>query len=196
MRFTKVLFIPPISNSTKNSTEFTKTHSVPVSIDLGADHNTSKVSNFRYNLRETKDTTTYHIPTKSLTSVEEDTFDTTDSEEKQFQQMKVVKNGSWKIEVEPFFHTPSVNVALDKKDCEVHTQNVKCIQLSPSLSYQSAVHNQLKVKVASPSVDPDQDSYAVNLSDKDTSSNILDGKTINMCISYIASYYLAVVYCK
>ena len=134
---------------------------------------TPKVSNFR----ETKGSTTYHIPTKSLKQVEEDIFDARDSEEK-FQQIKVVKLDSQKIEVEQLSHTPSVNVTSDERDCEVHTQNVKCIQLS---SYQSAVHNQLRV--ASPSVSPDQNSYAGNLSDgRDTLTNMLDGKAM-LCVS-------------
>ena len=140
---------------------------------LHVDHNTSKVSNFRYNLRETKESTTYYISTKSdsVRPVEEDIFDTRDLENIQFQQNEPVQNISQKIEVEQLFHTPN------KRDCEVITQDIESIQSSQSMSCQSAIPNQIKDVL--PSVDPDRVFVAANVTDdRDTLSSILDGKAI------------------
>ena len=152
---------------------------------LCLDHNTSKVSNFEHNSRETKGTTTYHMhnSTKSMNLFEEDIVDTKESEKVQFQQIETVKDNSQKIEVERLLHssTANENVTLDKRDCEVLTHNIKCVQLSQSPSCQSALLNQLKVDSAS--IDPEQNYCAVDTSDiddRDTLSDILDGKAMNM----------------
>ena len=158
------------SNLKTNSTKCT---------DLHLDGDTSKVPNLGYNSRETKESDTYRIPTKSVTPAEEDIFDARDSEKKQFQQIERVQNNSQKIEVEQLFHTPNVNATLDKRECEVHVhaENVEYIQSSQSMSCQSAVPNQLRDVL--PSVDSDRASDGANISDdRDILSNIFDGKAI------------------
>ena len=132
-----------------------------------------------------KGSTTYHmhISTKSMKPVEEDIVDTRGSEKEQFQQIEPMIDNSQKIEVEQLLHSSiaNENVTLDKRDCEVLTHNIKCVQLSQSPSCQSALLNQLKVD--SESIDPDHNSCAVDISDiddRDTLSDVLDGKSMNM----------------
>ena len=133
-----------MSNSNTNSTRCTQ---------LPLDYDTSKVSKSECNSRETKESTTYHIPTKSVTPVEEDIFDARDSEKKQIQQTEQVQNIPQIIEFEQLYHTLNVTATLDKRNCEVHTQNVEYTPSSQSMSCQSAIPNQLKD--VSPSIDPD-----------------------------------------
>ena len=167
-------------NLKTNSTKCTHLH---------VNHDTSKVPNFGSYSRETKESTTYQIPTKSVTSAEEDIFDARDSEKRQIQQIEQVQNNSKKIEFEQLYHTPNVTATLDKRNCEVHTQNVEYTQSSQSMSCQSAIPNQLNGVF----VDPDRVSDAANITDNsDTLSNIHDGKAITTYMHVSSIHTLAI----